>query len=88
MKHAQHNHGPSPIFLVMMAVLLFWLFGFKLLFFLPLLFIFGGLRWGFCGAHHGHHYGYDGSGRKPKRKSKPKRDEYIVIDDENDVTYL
>lgn len=92
MKHAQHYDGPSPIFLAMMAILLFWLFGFKLLFFLPLLFLFGAFRWGTCGAHHWNdddNYEWsDWSGDKPKRKGKPERDETIVIDDMDDVTYL
>ena len=83
MRHSHYHHGPSPFFIIAMGMLLFWVFGFKLFFFLPLLFIFGAMgRWGYCGmSEH-----YDWEGEKPKRKRK--NDEYVVIDDENDITYL
>jgi len=82
MHHKHAYHGPSPFFMFAFGLLLFWLFGFKIFFFLPLLFIFGAVGgWGACGTHHW-------SDEKPKRKGKPKRDDYVYIDDENDITYV
>lgn len=83
MHHRHARRGPSPFFLFAFGLLLFWVFGFKVFFFLPLLFIFGGFgMWG-CWSHHEE---YDWTGEKPKRKEKPKRDTYI--DDDDDVTYV
>lgn len=79
-----HAHHPSPFFVVAVGILLFWLFGFKLFFFLPLFFIFGGMSRGCWGM--GHHHD-EWSDEKPKRKGKPKRDDYYV-EDEDDIRYV
>jgi|GEM_PF-1862370 len=86
--HHKHVHrSPNPFFIFAFGLLLFWLFGFKLFFFLPLLFIFGAFGgWGACWANH--HDDWDWNDEKPKRKGKPKRDSYTVIDDKDDVTYV
>ncbi len=85
MRHAQYHRSPSPLALFAFAMLVFWLFGFKLFFFIPLLFIFGGFRMmGMCDMSH---YDRDWTSEKPKRKSKPKYD-YDMDDDRDDITYV
>jgi len=83
MRHAHYHRSPSPLALFAFAMLVFWLFGFKLFFFIPLLFIFGGFRMmGMCDMNHHDH---DWTSEKPKRKSKPKYDDYA---DDDNITYV
>ena len=83
MKHAYYRRGPSPFAIIVFGILLFWLFGFKLFFFLPLLFIFGACgMWGSCGVHH---YEHEWADEKPKRKPTP---DYNIDDNPDDVTYV
>lgn len=85
MRHVHYRRGPSPIALFVFSILLFWLFGFKFFFFLPLLFLFGGFsRWSQCGLSH---HEYDWTTEKPKRKSKPKQ-YHDIDDDSDDITYV
>lgn len=82
-RHMHQRHKASPFAMLMFGLLVFWLFGFKLFFLIPLFFIFGGFgMWGMCSVDHDNNW----SDEKPKRKSKPKREVYI--DDEADTTYL
>lgn len=85
MRHEHYHHGLSPFMIFAIGVLLFWMIGFKVFFFLPLFFLFGafGMRRG-CGMRYDD--GHDWASEKPKRKRK--NDDYYVIDDGDDVTYL
>lgn len=85
MRHTHHYRSPSPIALFAFSILMFWVFGFKLFFFLPLMFIFGGFRMrGQCDMSHHEH---DWTSEKPKRKSKPKQ-HHVMDDDSDDITYV
>lgn len=69
------NYRRKPFLFLVVGVLVFWLVGFKILFFVPLFFIFSVFGMGNCRVHRDDMWDNYGA----KRKRKPKRD---------DVTYV
>lgn len=80
-----HHKQFSPFPVLFFGLILFLLFGFKVFFIVPIIFIFMGvMMWG-CGMRYMEEWDWDGM-EKPKRKRKPKFDDDYA--DDEDVTYL
>ena len=85
MRDTHYRRSPSPLTIFAFMILVFWLFGFKLFFFLPFLFIFGASQlFGQCGMNHDEQ---DWTSEKPKRKAKPKYED-DWDDDADDIRYV